>query len=111
MTEKQVLTPQPDVETSAIPWAEFLAEAPPGKRCIVDGITQHRQAGGWTLASPAIGLFCSNSACDKETFYDCENNPEVAGYDRRFWKFLAYRCRHCQSSLKVFAVLVKLERN
>ncbi len=100
---------QPNSSTKHIMWADFLATVPPGQARTVNFLAKEPGSGSWRLATPAIKLFCDDPECDDETFFDAEHSGGSPNYDHFQEYFLSYRCRHCQRSSKLFAVLVKLE--
>ncbi len=109
MSENPAPTPQPDAASKLLTWADFLATVPPGQLRTVNLLAERTREDRWHLATPPIKLFCDNSACDKETFFDPRNDGGWPNYDQFVWEFLLYRCRHCQTSSKLFALLVKLD--
>jgi hypothetical protein len=108
MSENATMTPEPSTTSKLLTWADFLATVPPGQPRTVNLLAQSNGDRNWYLATPEIKLFCDNPACDKETFFDPENDGGWTEYDQFEEKFLSYRCRHCKSSSKLFAVLVNV---
>lgn len=97
--------PEPADAEQILSWADFLTIVAPGKRHQVNLLVKNFGPAGWYCNTPQIKLFCNDSACEKETFWDGDEGDWV-DFKKFQPVFLRYKCRHCEKSLKLFAVIV-----
>lgn len=94
--------------SEAIPWRTFLESQPPGQARKVTGIAEERGDGSH-LVIPALQMYCGSVACDGVCFFDSETTGAWLSHQEPRFQFLAYHCRHCMQTEKIFAVMVKPE--
>ena len=79
-----------------MPWAEFLAEHPPGSRVEVDGLSEPNKGGRPVLVCPEVKLHCQDEHCERAQRFFCVKEPtvflDVGGAPN---VFLNYACRNC----------------
>jgi len=87
--------------------AEFLAGIAPNQQVqLVDAIAE-RFDGRYPFNTPEIPLWCANEACNRLMFFEPDDRhgvfvrPELPNR-----QFIQYRCKHCEQTVKHFAVLV-----
>jgi hypothetical protein len=95
--------------SNIISWADFLANTPPGQRRMVNLLADDTGDTTWSLAMPSIKLFCPNSLCEREVFFDHSGYGATTNITDICWKFLHYRCRHCKTTTKIYAILARLD--
>lgn len=94
----------PKIE-APIEWKEFLETQPPGKqRSILNvgiGIPSK-----W--AQPLVKLYCDSKDCQGDHFFE---PIESSGPITTEWSatLLHYRCKHCESKWKIFAVMGRVK--
>jgi len=109
MTNETGSAPAPPIEWP-IEWKKFLEGQPPGKNRTVTelGRKQSPIPGAIdVLCTPVLELYCDSEACQGDMFFEpLGHAPDVTaewGY-----RFLVYRCRHCQVNVKVIALRIRL---
>lgn len=98
----------PEPAVASISSATFLQEIPPGEQRRLTpasfGFASTFPAFTW----PAIELYCNGSKCAGFRFADPEQTASLdfTGYNRTRYLWCEYKCRNCESFLKLYAVAI-----
>jgi hypothetical protein len=94
--------------SKSISFEDFLASTAPGVEQDVYIFPEDPEVDNDKISVGPVNLFCPQSVCEKETFFDLQSDRSVYGPPRKALKdlFLVFRCRHCRRTQKTFAVRV-----
>lgn len=108
MNEAREIRDRPPL--NEIPWIEFLASAPPGRRWITNGMVEPGLYGDRrTLLTPDIVLFCDDEVCNGDRLFECVSGGGTFTTGKTHFQFLRYRCKNCEKKWKTFAVTFVME--
>ena len=85
-----------------VPWPIFLVEHPPARKAFVHDLHTYR-----SLETPDIKLYCEDEDCEREQIFSCIESGGTIPEAKWESVFLAYQCRNCSQSNKLFAVMVQ----
>lgn len=84
----------------------FLEKVPPGEVRSISGLVP---SGSARIRTPAIQLYCDSEDCGGLRFFDLTYiNNEFLNVPHWTKIFVDYACRHCRSSSKTFALMLKV---
>ena len=85
-------------------WTRFLETTPPNTSVKIPGLSVRDTANPWTFETPYIQLHCESD--DGPRRFDPTERTVFSppGYN---YRFITYKCRDCQTTLKTFAVLIQ----
>jgi len=91
-------------------FANFLETAPSfATKEVRANITYEVDRMRYIYTHPAISLYCSNDACERDCYFDPLIGAGVLSDKKRdavILEFVEYRCRHCRSEIKTFALRI-----
>lgn len=87
-----------------IPWAELLADHPPGLLATASQLWSPEPPNSFVLERPDLQLHCYSEHCGEKRFFHCRDRVYHKPSETR--AILVYSCRNCESALKYFAVVV-----
>lgn len=96
----------------ATTWADLLSTVPPGRKVtLVDAVRADSgatlSAVGLRLVTAETVLWCGREHCNGEMNFECFENENPRGFSQHYSKyFFGYRCKHCELSMKDFAVQI-----
>ena len=94
-------------------WAEFMESYPPGVQALISDLVEVKRLAPtsppeYHLALPDLQLHCDHSSCNGVRFFDCETPQPWTSEDAKA-TFLVYKCRNCEQTEKLFALLFRRE--
>ena len=90
-------------------WKAFLESQPPNQMTEIFGLSDGTPP--YIIAKPNLELFCESESCAGDRFFTCNSSPpQISAENAKTWipMFLAYSCRNCSSSNKLFAVTISI---
>ena len=93
------------MNTSEVAWKSFLETTPPNTPVTISGLAVS-YGNTWGIVNPYIELHCEHDDGVRRFAPPSGNLGLLAGDFTPNYKFIAYRCRDCQSITKTFAVLI-----
>lgn len=95
--------------------SDFLVRRPPSVRAVAVGPIGRTRTTGYgrniQIITPDINLYCSSRQCNGIRTYTCvATKGGILTSDKPSQVFLTYQCKNCEDSTKVFALLVKLDK-
>ena len=87
-------------------FAKFLESVPAGQFRTLPNETFKRVTGArFAFEWPSIQLYCANETCDGVRFADTSASSFHLDFSEQANRFATYRCRNCNTHLKVFAII------
>ena len=100
--------PPPPPPPESVPFATFLESSPPGKQQAITE-TAGKSQNIWIFEIPAVQLHCDSEHCGGVRFFDT-GIGQVNFYNESWQQlFLNYSCRHCKSTDKAYALLIRVQ--
>ena len=108
---------QPQTATTAapaaapvpLPFADFLESRGPDAKHYVSGLLGRARAGQTVLQTPEIELHCDSDTCNGVRQFSCDDTYYITSNFN--YKFVAYVCRNCGKTQRVFALTVVPDGN
>lgn len=105
MAETETQDAVATVEGEAIDFAAFLVTCPPNSSKKIADLGEHDIGGSYILNLPTIQLPCDNEECGgRRMFFDCQTNDRRIFLKTWDFIFVTYTCRHCNTSIKQYAI-------
>ena len=104
MGESGLLEEQMSKSKAFAEWTRFLETTPPNTSVKIPGLLGLDIAHPWTFETPYIQLHCESDDGPRR-FDPTDRNVFLPPGDN--YRFITYKCRDCQTTLRTFAVLIQ----
>ncbi len=93
-----------------ISWIDFLESNPPGNVTLIKEFAQSDYP-NYKLKLPDIQLHCSHDPCEGIRFFEADESGGYISVNKWSQKFITYRCRNCQATIKTYAIAIYLNED